>query len=152
MPFLLDTPHETGVGCKITDFGKTIPEHEFKRALLKINSCIHFDVAGRMNWVHPQIATRQSVYWNNRFVAPMERGMLPEFNVWGVLTDSLGNKRRSHIVRVGWRHTLHTMIARGVPNLNWDNICLILGVRKKDFVGDQMEMDIKESGDLRMIS
>ena len=138
----------------LRDWGQTMHESDLKAGLLKLNSSLQFDPGGRLDLNHPFIDSRQGVFYNNRHICSMERGIIPEFNVWGVVTykDAFGeeHKRRSHIVKVGWRHTLQVMVDRGVPNVTWPRLSLVLGVLQKDFVGDPMECAIAKGTDYEL--
>jgi len=124
-------------------------EQEFKAGLLKLNPNFTFDVGGRAGGWHPFIGTRQSVYLTQpngtvRHVCAMERGAaIPEFNVWGVVTDTqTGSKRKSHVVKVGWRHSLQVMVDRKVPGITWENLYRVFNIQKKDFVGTPDMLDV----------
>ena len=130
----------------IRDLGETRSEHSLKQGFLQINASLQFDVGGRTGSWHPQIETRQSVYYNNQFVAPMERGIVPEHNVWGVGVDKLGNKRKSHIIKVGWRYTMLTLVTRRVPGFTWDRLIEVFKLDRKAIIPQDLapEVPLKE--------
>ena len=118
-------------------------DREFQAGLLKLNPNFTFDVGGRKGGWHPFIATRQSVYLNMpdntvQHVCSMERGAaIPEYNVWGVV-----NNRKSHVVKVGWRHTMQVMVECKIPGVTWDNLYRVFNIQKKDFVGTADMLDV----------
>ena len=126
------------------DFGQTMSEKEIKEGLLKLNSNFVFDPGGRLNMYHPQIGTRQGVYLGLKHLCALERGAaIPEYNVWGLVKDTqTGEKRKSHIVRVGWRHTFQVLVDRRVPGVTWDSLHRVFNMVKKDFVGEPMMLDV----------
>lgn len=126
------------------DFGQTMDEKTLKDGLLKLNSNFVFDPGGRLNMYHPQISTRQGVYIGLNHICSMERGAaIPEYNVWGLVKDrKTGSLRKSHIVRVGWRHTLQVIVDRRVPGVTWDQIHRVFDIVRKDFVGEPMMLEV----------
>ena len=61
--------------------------------------------------------TRQNVYYNMIFLSPMERGMIPEENLWAVVRG-----KRSHIWKCGWRYTMQSIVERKVPYVTWSTL------------------------------
>ena len=67
----------------------------------------------------------------------MERGGdIPEYNVWAMFKG-----QKTHIVRVGWRHTLEA-IHRKVPGMTWDKMCAKFNIDRKYFTGDVSEIEV----------
>lgn len=130
----------------IRDFGQTITEHELKKGLLKMNSALQFDAYARQGWYHPSVTTRQPIHYNNHPVGSMERGIIPEWNVWTVRTDKTGKKHKDRIHKVGWRYTIQTMINRRVPGINWEAASLALGVQNKCFRDPNEIVSMEDTG------
>jgi hypothetical protein len=74
-------------------FGKTIDSAVIERGLRELNPNIHFDMASKMNGWHPNQSTKQGVLYEGRHICAMDRGLVPEFKQWSVV---------SRIVEVGW--------------------------------------------------
>lgn len=53
-----------------------------ERGLRELNPDIHFDLGGRHNIEHPYAVTRQGVFYRDKHLCSMDRGMLPEYKIW----------------------------------------------------------------------
>lgn len=104
------------------DFGESLSETEFKSRLLKLNPCLRFIKADEVGQWHPYVHSRMGVYYNDTHVCSMERTLAPEFNLWAVVKDKSGVKRKSHVEKIGWRHTVTTLVNRNVPGFTWDRV------------------------------
>ena len=67
---------------EIKDFGKPLDYATVTAALQRLCPEIEFDEAGRMGWTTPNIEIRASVKYQGRYIAAIDRGMIPEFKVW----------------------------------------------------------------------
>jgi hypothetical protein len=73
--------------------GKTLDSAVMVRGLKELNPDFNFDVATKMGAWHPRQATRQGVFLNERHICSMDRGIVPEFKQWSVITS---------LLEVGW--------------------------------------------------
>lgn len=119
-------------------FGETLDSQTIIKVLRELNPDLVFDPAGNLGYYHPQMGSRMGVWHNDRHVASLERGAaVPEFNVWGLV-----NGKRSHIVRIGWRHTLEKMTQMNIPGVTWESLCRKLKIDRKVFTGDPLEIAV----------
>lgn len=77
-------------------FGRTIDAAIIERGLIELCPDIHFDAATKKGEWHPYQATRQGVFWHGQHVCSMDRGLVPEFKQWTVITRK---------VPVGWEES-----------------------------------------------
>lgn len=61
-------------------------EVDVKRGLQELNPDLHFDMGTALNQWHPHQAIRQGVFYAGRHVCSMDRGSLPEYKIWDVMT------------------------------------------------------------------
>jgi hypothetical protein len=73
--------------------GRLLDETTVKMGLRELCPDIHFDMATNLNGWHPSQSLRQGVFWHGQHVCSMDRGMIPEFKQWTVITK---------YVPVGW--------------------------------------------------
>lgn len=74
-------------------FGRVIDASVIEKGLRELNGDLNFDPASRFGAWHPQQATRQGVFWHTEHICSMDRGLVPEFKQWTVIT---------RYVPVGW--------------------------------------------------
>lgn len=123
----------------VESFGETMAEQTLVKGLRELNPDLVFDPAGKLGHYHPMLDNRFGVWLNDRHVSAMERGpAIPEFNVWVVQPVT---KELSHIVRVGWRHTLDNLVNKGVPGVTWVTLLKKFGIERKVFTGDPMQTE-----------
>ena len=123
--------------------GQSIDEVTLKKGLMELNPGIHFDVGGNLDLIHPMRDIRQGVWYNGRHMAPMDRGMIPEFKVWACREqkyfDEAGTlqKRmiRTHILRIGWQHTFDRLIRRGIPGVTRESLSKKFNLPIKFYLG-----------------
>jgi hypothetical protein len=183
----------------LQEFGRFIPEVKLKAALTGLNPGFHFDVGGNLDMPHPQMATRQGVYFNGQHICSMDRGNLPEYKIWmlepGVedvdwvdvdkyddvqvaymeimptdaeyedavlafeakrdgyhlaLSGKLFHYRAcrpsmtpSYVEAVGWRHTLHRILQRQIPNVTRETLGKALGLNAHTLVFDEKVAFVK---------
>jgi len=118
----------------VRDFGETMSEKKLKDGLLKLQPALQFDPGARLDKWHPNIERWQGIYHNLRHVGSMSRGIIPEFNVWGVAKDRAGNKVKSHIHLIGWRWTMLALVDRGVPGITWDSLINVFKLDRKKII------------------
>lgn len=121
----------------LPDFGQSISEAKLKQALVELCSDLHFDMGGKLDLYHPRISEWQGVFHNGRHVGTMGRGILPEFNVYGLFKG-----QRTHVLQVGWRTTLEHLVRSDVPGVTWPRLCLKLGIDYKKFTGRPTELEV----------
>lgn len=73
--------------------GRTIDAAIIEKELIELCPDMHFDAGTKKGEWHPYQAVRQGVFWHGQHVCSMDRGLVPEFKQWTVI---------SHIVPVGW--------------------------------------------------
>ena len=66
--------------------GKTIDASVIQKGLLELNGDLRFDVATKRGAWHPNQALRQGVFWHETHICAMDRGLVPEFKQWSVVT------------------------------------------------------------------
>jgi hypothetical protein len=120
----------------VESFGFYLNEADIKKGLQEINPDIHFDMGGNLNLYHPSIERWQGVFHNGRHICSMDRGVIPEYDCWGM--NKHGQKVK--IMRIGWRSTFHLLVKKRVPNVTWDALCLKFKVDYKHFKGNAFEM------------
>ena len=114
------------------DFGTMLGEHTLKAGLIDLNPNLQFDVAGRIDAMWAMNMKRQSVYCGDRHICSMDRGdSIPEYNVWALVTLPDGSKQKTHIIKVGWRHTFERLVKRHIPGITWDALSSKFGVERK---------------------
>jgi len=74
-------------------FGKTIDSAVIEVGLKELNPDFNFDVATKRGSWHPRQATRQGVFLNERHICSLDRGPVPEFKQWSIITK---------LLEVGW--------------------------------------------------
>jgi len=74
-------------------FGRTIDSAVIEKGLRELCPDLTFDPAARFGAWHPYQATRQGVFWHTEHICSMDRGLVPEFKQWTVITS---------YVPVGW--------------------------------------------------
>lgn len=74
-------------------FGRTIEAAVIERGLRELCPEIHCDPTTKLGAWHPYQLTRQGVFWHGQHVCSMDRGLVPEFKQWTVIT---------RMVPVGW--------------------------------------------------
>jgi len=130
----------------LPDFGKSIHEIELKRVLQELNPGIHFDMGGNLNLHHPKIEKWQGIFYNGQHLSSMQRGTVPEFNVYKqieeVQPDGTKLKGRGEVMFIGWRTTLENMVHKKIPGVTWDALCAKLKVDRKVFTGDPRELEV----------
>lgn len=73
--------------------GRDLDSAVIQRGLIELNKDIHFDAATKLGAWHPYQATRQGVFYHGIHICSMDRGIVPEFKQWSVVTK---------YVPVGW--------------------------------------------------
>ena len=114
--------------------GRTIDSAVIERGLIDLCSDIHFDPTTKMNQWHPYQATRQGVFWHGQHICSMDRGLVPEFKQWTVITK---------MTEVGWEEADKEDVSiqsRVIPTTDSDYIDAILNVMNKS-VGYEMRPD-----------
>lgn len=64
------------------DFGQMLEASVVEKGLRELNQDINFDLATRKGMEHPYQDSRQGVYYREKHVCSMDRGILPEFKIW----------------------------------------------------------------------
>ena len=64
------------------DFGNGISSALIESGLRDLNAELKFDLGGTHGLYHPYIDTRQGVYYRERHICSMDRGIVPEFKIW----------------------------------------------------------------------
>lgn len=67
--------------------GQTFQEDDFKILLLSLQPDLVFDLGSNLNMWHPYRDTRQSVFYQGRYLGAMDRGTLPETTFWSLATE-----------------------------------------------------------------
>jgi hypothetical protein len=114
---------------RVESIGQPIDEHTFKAGLQAIAPGFHFDMGAALNLYHPRMAEWQGVFYNGEHITSMARGVLPEFNIYGV--NRYGTV--THLIRPGWRHTMKDIVGAGIPGVTWEALCLKFGVEYKHY-------------------
>lgn len=73
--------------------GRTIDAAVIEKGLIELCPDIHLDASTKKGEWHPHQAVRQGVFWHGQHICSMDRGLVPEFKQWTVIT---------RYVPVGW--------------------------------------------------
>jgi hypothetical protein len=76
-----------------TDFGDKLQADLVEKGLRELNPDLNFDLGARTNQYHPQMDTRQGVFFREDHICSMDRGIIPEFKIW---------KTTKRIVELPW--------------------------------------------------
>jgi hypothetical protein len=124
----------------IKDLGQQIHEATLKKGLRELNPWLHFDMGAALNIHHPRIGEWQGVFYKGKNVSSMDRGSLPEYNVYAVkkvpeFKDGEITHRvvRDRVLRIGWRTTLERLIRQNVPGITQETVCVKFGIDYKWF-------------------
>jgi len=114
--------------------GRLIDASIIERGLIELNPDIHFDAGTKKGEWHPYQATRQGVFWHGQHICSMDRGMVPEFKQWTVIT---------RLVPVGWEEADKDDVSiqtRVIPPSDSDYVDAALHVMNKT-TGYEMRPD-----------
>lgn len=139
------------------DYGLKFDEVLLKQTLQALNPSLHFDMGAALNLYHPKrgpedfsglddadvrdvVKGWQGVFLNGKHLTSMDRGEIPEYNVYRLVTLPSGFKEPGEVLRIGWRTTLENLVRARVPGVTWDALRLALGVDRKELIGPQKEL------------
>ncbi len=74
-------------------FGRTLDSTTIEKGLKELCPDLRFDVGTKLGAWHPHQKIRQGVFWHETHICSMDRGLVPEFKQWNVVTK---------MVPVGW--------------------------------------------------
>lgn len=129
----------------LKSFGESMDETKLKNGLRTLNPDIHFDMGACLGKYHPHIDRWQGIFLYGKHICSMDRGAIPEYNVWALAKMPDGTEERSHALRIGWRHTLHFLTLRQVPGMTWENFKRVFGVDKKDYISGESVLPAAEA-------
>ncbi len=94
-------------------------ESKLKAGLLRLNRDFIFDLPGRrLDLTHPNIERWQNIRLGIKHIGSMDRGHIPEADVWKY--EALSNKPL-RVWRIGWRTTLEAISRHHVAGLAWSD-------------------------------
>lgn len=114
--------------------GRTIDAAVIERGLIELCPDIHLDPTTKKDHWHPYQSVRQGVFWHGQHICSMDRGLVPEFKQWTVV---------SHLVPVGWEEadkddvTIQTQL---IPSTSSDYLDAMLHVMNRT-TGFEMRPD-----------
>jgi hypothetical protein len=134
------------------DLGFGISEHAIKKGLKELNSNIHFDMGGKLNLLHPNMAIWQGVFYNGAHLTSMDRDTnmpIPEYKTWTtkrIYKDHEWITVRDRLVRIGWRDTFENLIRYRVPGITRDSLAAKFNVPIKFFTGEKSVIEVAHAG------
>ena len=124
------------------ELGQGMWDTALKKALQSLNPGVHFDMGACLNIYHPNMDIWQGVFFRGKHVGSMDRGWIPEYNVYDMVRRPDGKKDYRKVNRIGWRTTLQRIVNKRIPGVTWDTLCPALNIEYKHFRGHKSEIEV----------